>query len=145
MAVELFVLSFVFAVLLFVFIPVRRVRMSIPHLAIIIWLGGYHLIHGINAIVWDRNVEIRIPVWCDIGESFPLQQFYHANLLPVVTKFMLGTKIALPAAFLCIARELELASSSRTYSSDEKAVRIRRILEFFFCYLIPVIYMVLRT
>ena len=68
MAVELYTSSFICVFLLVIFIPVRRVRRSVPYLAILLWLAGINLIRGINALVWDGNVEIHVPVWCDIGE-----------------------------------------------------------------------------
>jgi len=70
MAVILVALSFTCAALLAVFIPVRRIRTSIPDLAIVLWLTGYNIIHGVNALVWAGNVDIHIPVWCDIGRRF---------------------------------------------------------------------------
>ena len=63
-------LSFVCAVFLAVFIPVQRIRTSVPRLSIILWLFGYNLVHGINALVWSGNVDMHVPVWCDIGEIF---------------------------------------------------------------------------
>ena len=57
---------------------------------------------------------------------------------------MLGCNVALPAAFLCISRRLELLGSSRTFSMDTKAIRNRRLLELFLCYVVPVIYVGLR-
>ena len=68
MAVELYTSSFICVFLLVIFIPVRRVRSCVPYLAILLWLAGINLIRGINALVWDGNVDIRVPVWCDIGE-----------------------------------------------------------------------------
>ena len=61
-------LSFVCAVCLAVFISAQRIRTSVPRLSIILWLFGYNLVHGINALVWSGNVDIHVPVWCDIGE-----------------------------------------------------------------------------
>lgn len=61
-------LSFVCAVCLAVFISAQRIRTSVPRLSIILWLFGYNLVHGINALVWSGNVAIHAPVWCDIGE-----------------------------------------------------------------------------
>ena len=69
MAVELALLSFVSIVLLGVFIPVKRVRTSVPSLAILLWLIGCNLVHGINALIWAGNVNVHVPVWCDIGKS----------------------------------------------------------------------------
>ena len=62
------ILSFVCAVFLAVFIPVQRIRTSVPRLSIILWLLGHNLVHAINALVWSGNVGIHVPVWCDIGE-----------------------------------------------------------------------------
>ncbi|KIM42054.1 hypothetical protein M413DRAFT_445226 [Hebeloma cylindrosporum] len=128
MAVILAALSFTCAALLAVFIPVGRIRTSIPDLAIVLWLTGYNIIHGVNAVVWAGNVDIHIPVWCDI-----------------VTKFMLGANIALPGALVCISLQLELVSSSKTILSDPRVVRNRTILEFLLCYVVPMIYMSLHV
>ena len=61
-----------------------------------------------------------------------------------VTKFMLGANIALPGALVCISRQLELVSSSKTIPSDPRVIRNRTILEFLLCYVVPIIYMSLR-
>jgi len=68
MAVGLAILSFLCVAFLSVFISAQRVRTSVPRLAIILWLCGYNLVRGINMLVWAGNVEIYVPVWCDIGE-----------------------------------------------------------------------------
>ena len=62
-----------------------------------------------------------------------------------VTKLVLGANVALPGAFLCISRHLELISSKRKIDTDLKTIRNRTLLEVLFCYIIPVIYMALRT
>jgi pheromone a factor receptor len=67
MGVELPAISFICFIFLVVFIPVRRVRCSVVNLAIVSWLSGCNLVHGINALIWAGNVDIRVPVWCDIG------------------------------------------------------------------------------
>ncbi|KAJ3502538.1 hypothetical protein NLJ89_g8842 [Agrocybe chaxingu] len=128
MAVELSIVSFACAAILAVFLPVRRIRSSVPNLAILLWLGGYNVVHGINAVVWNGNAHTHVPVWCDI-----------------VTKLMLGANIALPGAFLCISRQLELVSSSRTISLDKKVIRNRTILDLTICYAIPILYMSLHV
>ncbi|KAF9477445.1 hypothetical protein BDN70DRAFT_110899 [Pholiota conissans] len=118
-------LSFTCAALIAVFAPVPRVRTSIPHVALIFWLGGYNLVHGIDALVWADNTDIHIPVWCDI-----------------VTKLMLGANIALPGAFLCIAIDLREKSRMKTpISTNPIVLRNRKILEVFLCYILPVIFM----
>ncbi|KAF8809928.1 STE3-like pheromone receptor [Phlegmacium glaucopus] len=121
-------LSFVNVTFLAVFIPVQRIRTNVPRLAIILWLLGFNLVHGINALVWSGNVDIHVPVWCDI-----------------VTKLMLGANLALPAAFFCVSLQLELLSSMRTISSHPTVVRNRLMSEIFMCYLLPILYMLLRA
>lgn len=63
----------------------------------------------------------------------------------IATKFMLGSNVALPAICLCISRHLELLGSSRSFMIDNKAARNRRLLELFLCYVVPVIYVGLRS
>ena len=140
-------LSFVCAVLLAVFILAQRIRTSVPRLSIILWLFGYNLIHGINALVWSGNVDIQAPVWCDIGEIliFFFGCSYQLNNFSIVTNFMLGANLALPAAFLCIFRQLELLSSTRTIPCHPKVVRNWLIFDIFMCYLLPILYILLRT
>jgi pheromone a factor receptor len=70
MAATSAVLSFTCAALIAVFLLAQRIRASIPQIAIVVWLGGYNLVHGINALVWAGNTDIHIPVWCDIGKVF---------------------------------------------------------------------------
>ena len=67
MHAELPVISFFCFALLVIFIPTRRVRCNVANLAIVSWLAGYNLVHGINVLIWAGNVNIRVPVWCDIG------------------------------------------------------------------------------
>jgi len=144
MAVILAALSFVCAALLAVFIPVRRIRTSIPDLAIVLWLTGYNIIHGVNAVVWAGNVDVHMPIWCDIGRHFSGEicvVLGLTNIRRAVTKFMLGANIALPGALVCISRQLELVSSSKKIHSDPIVKRNRTILEFLLCYVVPMIYM----
>ena len=60
-------ISFACAILLSLFIPVRRVRGNVASLGMITWLVGSNLVHAINALIWTGNVDIHVPVWCDIG------------------------------------------------------------------------------
>ena len=62
----------------------------------------------------------------------------------LVTKLMLGTAIALPGAFLCIAMELRLMASDRKLSANPIVIRNRKLLEVFLCYILPVLYMASR-
>ncbi|KAF9468429.1 pheromone A receptor-domain-containing protein [Collybia nuda] len=124
---ELPVISFVCAALLAVFLPVRRVRCNVANLAIVSWLVGCNIVHGINALVWAGNVDIHIPVWCDI-----------------VTKLLLGATVALPGACLCISRNLELVASTRMIFTDPRSRRNGVLFDLLFCYVLPILYMILH-
>ncbi|KAG6811096.1 hypothetical protein H0H92_008984 [Tricholoma furcatifolium] len=76
------------------------------------WLLGANLVHGINATIWANNIELRVPVWCDI-----------------VTKLLVGVMIALPGALLSMSRRLELVASKRPISSEPKYQTARIMLE----------------
>jgi len=67
MQAELSILSFICAILPLSFVPSRRVRENVSHLAFIIWLFVCNVIHGVNTTLWAGNVNIHIPVWCDLG------------------------------------------------------------------------------
>jgi len=84
MAVVLVALSFTCAALLAVFIPVKRIRTNIPDLAVVLWLTCYNIIHGVNALVWAGNVDIHIPVWCDIGANFSGQIFEVSKVTNII-------------------------------------------------------------
>ncbi|KAG6860871.1 hypothetical protein C0995_006551 [Termitomyces sp. Mi166 len=124
MQTNLAAISLVCAVLLAFFIPIARVRQNVANLAIVSWLLGANVVHGINAVIWAGNVELHAPVWCDI-----------------VTKLLLGATVALPGAFLSIACRLELVSSMRPISREHKSQISPVMLEFILCYVVPLFYM----
>lgn len=68
MAASLIAVSFLCAILLAVFIPVKRVYSDIPSLAIVLWLFVANLIHGVNSTLFANTVEVQSFVWCDICE-----------------------------------------------------------------------------
>ncbi|KAL0952909.1 hypothetical protein HGRIS_007124 [Hohenbuehelia grisea] len=128
MPANLAALSFILASIFALFLISPRIRNNVPKLALILWLFVGNLIHGINAVEWSGNVDMSAPIWCDI-----------------VTRVLLGANVALPAAFICIARELERISSTREYSADAHTQRINRIIDAILCYILPLIYMSLYS
>lgn len=60
--------SFLAAVLVLIPLPWHWRARNIPTLSIIFWLFVVNMTHGVNAIVWYHNVEIRLVVWCEISE-----------------------------------------------------------------------------
>lgn len=61
---------FVCAAILAIFITTRRVRENVAKLALVNWLLGCNFVHGINAILWSSNVDLKAFEWCDIGAFF---------------------------------------------------------------------------
>ncbi|KAJ6536466.1 pheromone A receptor-domain-containing protein [Mycena vulgaris] len=97
---------------------------NIATLSIIAWLSVYDLTYGVNAIIWEGNVELRALIWCDIA-----------------TKVKIGADVGLPGCCLCMARQLNriaygLEMSPRGWSY--------RALDVFLCWGFPVLIMALH-
>ncbi|KAJ7588554.1 pheromone A receptor-domain-containing protein [Mycena floridula] len=121
---QLPVISFLCVALLSVFLPVRCINASIVNLSLISWLIASNLIHGINSLVWVGNVDMHIPVWCDI-----------------VTRILLVANLALPASCLAISLDLERLSSKRTIVDNPRIAKARMLLDIMLCYILPILYM----
>ena len=145
MAPALIAVSAICAIFLACFLPVRRVYSDVPSLALVSWLLMANLVHLVNAVVWAGNVDVHSEIWCDISE-FHISRGVFATLTSVIaTKLVLGVNVAVPAAFLCIGRQLELLSSKRKlYNADARFHRNSMLFEVLCCYFIPLIYMALR-
>ncbi|TFK95349.1 pheromone A receptor-domain-containing protein [Pterulicium gracile] len=116
--------SFLSSALLIVSILVSRpIRTNFLHVCLISWLFSCNVVHGVNSLIWAGNTELHFPVWCDI-----------------VTKLLFGFHIALPAASVCIARHLELLSSSRKVSDDPLHRRARFIVNVALCITLPLVF-----
>ncbi|EAU87394.2 pheromone receptor [Coprinopsis cinerea okayama7 len=101
--------------------------LDVPSLALVVWFLTANFIHAVNSAVWAGNVDIHSEIWCDI-----------------TTKLLLGVNVAIPGALLCIARQLELVSSSRKIIDSPIVKRNSTIFEVICCYMIPLIYMSLH-
>ncbi|KAJ7742948.1 GPCR fungal pheromone mating factor [Mycena maculata] len=82
-------IAFIALVLVLVPLSLQWKARNIPLLSIIAWLAISDLTYGINAVIWDGNVNIVVPVWCDI-----------------TTKLKIGSDIALPASALALALQV---------------------------------------
>ncbi|TEB23054.1 STE3-domain-containing protein [Coprinellus micaceus] len=127
MATVLITISFICAVPLAAFIPVKRVHTDIPTLALVLWLTMSNVLHGINNSLFANTVAVKSFVWCDIS-----------------TKFLLGVNVAVPGALLCIGRRLELVSSTRKIVESKVVKRNMMMFEILCCFVFPVIYMTLH-
>jgi pheromone a factor receptor len=74
-----------------------------------------------------------------------MQRFVPDLVSCTVTKFLLAATVAISGAFLCMSYRLELLSSSRPISVDPKSRRNRILMDFIYCYVVPIIYMAFRT
>ncbi|KDQ16884.1 hypothetical protein BOTBODRAFT_30259 [Botryobasidium botryosum FD-172 SS1] len=100
---------------------------NVATLSVAFWLFINNVIQGVNSIIWANDVEIKIPVWCDI-----------------TTKLVIGTAAGLTAAGVCIARHLESVASPRAGISTAADKRRRTIFELIMCIGAPVLAMSLH-
>lgn len=69
---ELPIGAFIAATLVLIPLPWHWRARNVPTLSIIAWLFISNVIYGTNAIIWAGNVNVVVPVWCDISTSrFP--------------------------------------------------------------------------
>ncbi|CAK5275043.1 unnamed protein product [Mycena citricolor] len=93
--------------------------------SIIAWLLAYNLIYAVNSTVWAGNVEIVVPVWCDIS-----------------TKVKIGADMGLPGCVLCLARRLNRIARGLPSAGTDWP---HRLLDFMLCMGFPVVIMALHV
>lgn len=69
MHAELPIASFICASLVLIPLPSHWRAGTVPIVAISIWLFLSNFINGLNAIIWAGNVNVVVPVLCDISTS----------------------------------------------------------------------------
>ncbi|KAH8101262.1 pheromone A receptor-domain-containing protein [Cristinia sonorae] len=124
MRIELSILSFLSAVLIFLLSPLHWKSHNVAVLSILIWLFVVNLVQGINSTVWLGNVAVRYLVWCDI-----------------VTKLRLGFLVALAASCACLSQHLHFVSAN----PHTKQRFYRTLVECIICIFVPLIYMATHT
>ncbi|KAK0454128.1 pheromone A receptor-domain-containing protein [Desarmillaria tabescens] len=127
MFVGLPVASFFFVAVLAVLAFFRPVKSNAALITLVLWSIVCNIIHGVDAVLWADNTNIHIPVWCDIS-----------------SRILLASHIAFAGASLRVALDLEDASSARAISEDKYTKRVRRIFNVLLCFLVPMIYVILR-
>lgn len=60
--------AFIAAVLVLIPLPAHWRSRNVATVSIIVWLFMLDVIYGVNTIVWDRNVQKHLFVWCDISK-----------------------------------------------------------------------------
>lgn len=135
--------AFLAAVLVLIPLPWHWRAGNVATLAITAWLFVVNIIYGVDAIIWGNNVNIVIPVWCDISECI---LFASAAIVLTLsaTKILIGSNISLAAANMCVCIHLEQVSSGRLVMITRSHKRRRQIFEAIMCYLVPIVWMALR-
>ncbi|KZT68611.1 hypothetical protein DAEQUDRAFT_671191 [Daedalea quercina L-15889] len=123
MAAALAAVAFLCVVVLVCLLPAYWASRNIAMLALIWWLVLCNVIQGINAVVWAGNVDVRIPVWCDIG-----------------TKLLLGVRLAVPATCLCLSNRVRHLLTT----GDAKGGIGILSFDLTMCIIVPIIYMALH-
>lgn len=89
-----------------------------------IWLFLETLAEGIEAVIWSDNADIKLYVFCDIGER-DCCGIQAGSLTRVVTHIQLITYVVKPMASLLITRRLYLITSLQSVElPDSATVRI---------------------
>ena len=88
------------------------------------------LTNGVNAIVWSNNAEVKLYVYCDIGEriSSGTASYLCLTLLVIVTHLQLVVAVVKPMSTLIIIRRLYLIASLKSVELPDKA-EVRNIAQ----------------
>lgn len=112
---------------------------TIPWATLLLVLLICNVIQGVSTFIGS------IPVWCDIGECFELgiKRREIDGVFLVGTKIIAASRLAVPAACLCITHRLYLAASVAS-SPTHRVHKIRSVTSFMICILGPLIYGIIR-
>lgn len=86
------------------------------------WVGSMNFSNFLKTIVWHNNVDIVIPVWCDIGKiTFLSVDLLHVpHFCRLVTKLQVGAGIGVPACTTVLALHLfRIARMRPSLGTDE--------------------------
>ena len=89
------------------------------------WLFFENLTHGINAILWSDNFDIKFDIYCDIGSYIACAFGAKTQLMmKSVAHLQMITSIVKPMATLIITRRLHMIASLKSVDfTDRAAVR----------------------
>ena len=87
------------------------------------WLFWDNLFGAVNAIIWSDNGDIRLYVYCDIGQSVVLHfsTLTNPKLYTTVTHVNLISYVVRPMATLIIARRLHIIATYQSIELPSKA------------------------
>lgn len=111
-----------------------------------IWTGLAALNQFVNSVVWNSDVTIRAPVWCDIcgclSVFFLLSGFSHHSR--AATQFMTASSVAIPAASLCINRRLYHIASVQSVTTTRAQKRRDIIVDLAIGVGLPIVVTIIR-
>ncbi|EJU00450.1 STE-3-like pheromone receptor [Dacryopinax primogenitus] len=125
---ELPIGAFIAFICLMICLPSHlRVR-NVASSSMNIWLSLVCLISGINSVAWAMDMIVRFPIWCDIA----------------VTKILIGSNVAFPAAAFSICRFLCDVARPNAKEQTIKTRRSRAFVEIVLCWVQPIVVMALH-
>ncbi|KAF5381858.1 hypothetical protein D9757_008345 [Collybiopsis confluens] len=104
-----------------------RIRANAAQLALVLWLLLCNFIQGVDSLVWAGNTDFHSPRWCDL-----------------VTKLLLGLPVAILGACICIALRLMRTQNDKKEQATSSSKWLQSLLDFLFCFIVPVVYMCLH-
>ncbi|VDB95384.1 unnamed protein product [Peniophora sp. CBMAI 1063] len=113
--------------LLVLILPGQIKSHSIPAVTVLCWLFLCSNIHLANSLIWANSTEVQAAVWCDIS-----------------TKVLLGAMVAVPGAFFCTSRQLEVLTSTFDHTKMP-SLRRKLLVEVLMCIAVPILYISLHT
>ncbi|KAF7373136.1 Pheromone receptor [Mycena sanguinolenta] len=116
--------AFIASALVLVPLPWHWRARNVATLSIIAWLFVLNVSYAVNALIWAGNVNIVVPVWCDI-----------------VTKIKIGATVALPSA--CLSLALQLHGIARSLKTPNRG-RIGVLVDLALCWGLPSLIMALH-
>lgn len=118
----------------------------VPTLSLIVWLFALNVVYGVNSLIWSDDAIERVPIWCDICERLVFKKTGSIPnpTHPTATKLTVGGSIALPACTFRLCKQLAMVGGSVAMGLDHRDRRRIAMLDFGFCWGIPVIFMALR-
>ncbi len=100
------------------------------------WIGIMNFTNFVNTIIWHNNVDIVVPVWCDIGKSEIVILKAIAHYAPPVSKLQLGAGVGVPACSLVLSLHLFKITRMRAVVLVDEKAQVHASHLHVFCHLI---------
>lgn len=110
------------------------------------WAGLGCLLECINSIVWNKNMILRAPIYCDFGELLHTLFLGSPFILfhPTVARIQVAQNVAIPAASLCINRRLYKIATIKAVTITPSEKRRGIVVDLLICIGLPILQMISR-